>query len=459
MPETPAIPEVDPTDEGSAKSSIHAARLRSAAKGRRRKLSRHSPVADALWEDMYSRLSAFKATHGHFNVPTYYEGRKSLGMWCQRQRHHRRRGMLAPIRVSRLDAIGFPWDPMNGEWEENWQSLLRFIKEHGHCRVVPSLVGGTRYPGLLRWVRRQREMKVANQVREDRASRLESVGFEWATFHRPWESKYAALIAYQGNYGKGTFPDSGSPEMTLVVWLERQRRKYRHGTLHRERVRRLEKLGMDWSPVDSKREEMLKALRHFRKRHGHCNVSRSYKGHPGLAQYILTLRGARRAGRLSPERISELEKIGLRWDGSQAYLDACWQESLKKLAVFKRIHGHCDVPTTWARDPWMARWVQLQRQRKAAGQLLDAQRQALDALGFTWRVRERRWERYYEALKAFVQTHGHCRVTERSQKDQRLFRWVCFQRTAWRNGSLATDRVGRLDQLGFDWAPKGRAPQ
>lgn len=102
-----ARPGIDPMDADAARASVHAARMRSGAKGRRRK-SKLPSVADSLWEDRYSSLSAFAAVHGHFNVPTYYEGTTSLGMWCQRQRHERKRGRLAPNRVSRLEAIGFP---------------------------------------------------------------------------------------------------------------------------------------------------------------------------------------------------------------------------------------------------------------------------------------------------------------------------------------------------------------
>lgn len=348
---------------------------------------------------------------------------------------------------------------MEEEWERQWRSLLRFIDDHGHCRVTPSLASEARYPGLHRWIGRQRELKRTERMREDRAARMESVGFEWATFQRPWEQKYAALLVYQEKRGKGSFPDSSSPETALAAWLEKQRRKRRRGTLDSERIRRLTKLGMDWSPLDTRREEMLNALRRFRKRRGHCNVSRSYEGHPGLAQYVLTQRSAKRAGRLSPERASELERIGLRWDGGQAYLECRWDETLKKLAAFKRAHGHCDVPAQWAPDSWLGRWVQIQRQRAAEGQLPDAQRQALDALGFTWRVLEDRWEKRYEALTRFVRSKGHCRVTERSQEDQRLFRWVCLQRQLRRKGRLALERINRLDQLGFVWAPQGRGPR
>jgi hypothetical protein len=57
--------------------------------------------------------------------------------------------------------------------------------------------------------------------------------------------------------------------------------------------------------------------------------------------------------------------------------------------VYKRRHGDCNVPTNWAEDPPLGRWVSNQRARKKALDHGDqspgmtvARAAKLDALGF-----------------------------------------------------------------------------
>jgi hypothetical protein len=446
-------------DEGSALSSVHAARLRREAKRRRSKQSRHSPVAEARWQEMWLRLSAFATAHGHCNVPTLYDGGKALGAWCQRQRHHRRRGLLAASRVERLEGIGFSWDPMVEDWDEKLRLLERFKKEHGHCRVVPSLVRTSDERALRKWIHRQRGLRREGKLAPERLTQLENLGLEWEVADRPWEEKYAEVLAYQERHGAGSFPTRGSPEKALLAWVEKQRTKYHRRRLDPKKARRLEEVGMDWSPMESRRREMMDALRRFKKRHGHCAVLRSYREHPGLAQYVQHLRSAWRAGRLSSERIAELERLGFRWDGARAYLEALWDGMRKKLAAFKRAHGHCNVPEVWARDPALGKWVQGQRARKKKGRLSDTQVRALEELGFLWSMAGRKWEGHFGELERFVHTHGHCRVTKRSEAPPGLFRWVCWQRQLRKKGILASARIARLDKLGFPWAVDAVRPR
>jgi hypothetical protein len=44
--------------------------------------------------------------------------------------------------------------------------------------------------------------------------------------------------------------------------------------------------------------------------------------------------------------------------------DAGWEAQLAKLKVYKRRHGDCSVPKSWAEDPRLGNWVMYQRQLK-----------------------------------------------------------------------------------------------
>ena len=67
------------------------------------------------------------------------------------------------------------------------------------------------------------------------------------------------------------------------------------------------------------------------------------------------------------------------------------------------------------------------------------------------RVKNHIWSMRFGELKRYKARHGDCNV-RRSQG--KLGKWTHNQRTAFRDDTLAQDRIDRLNSIGFDWAPK-----
>ena len=61
------------------------------------------------------------------------------------------------------------------------------------------------------------------------------------------------------------------------------------------------------------------------------------------------------------------------------------------------------------------------------------------------------WSMRFGELKRYKARHGDCNV-RRSQG--KLGKWTHNQRTAFRDDTLAQDRIDRLNSIGFDWAPR-----
>jgi superfamily II DNA or RNA helicase len=64
------------------------------------------------------------------------------------------------------------------------------------------------------------------------------------------------------------------------------------------------------------------------------------------------------------------------------------------------------------------------------------------------------WDERYGELVAFKEREGHCNVPEPYEDNPALGRWVRNQRSRVKAGSVAPDRVARLDALGFVWEPR-----
>ena len=57
----------------------------------------------------YDELVAYKAEHGHCNVPQRYENNQSLANWVVKQRTAFKNDNLSEERVGKLNEIGFAW--------------------------------------------------------------------------------------------------------------------------------------------------------------------------------------------------------------------------------------------------------------------------------------------------------------------------------------------------------------
>jgi hypothetical protein len=57
------------------------------------------------------------------------------------------------------------------------------------------------------------------------------------------------------------------------------------------------------------------------------------------------------------------------------------------------------------------------------------------------------WERRYNDLVEFKRAHGADSLPSK-QEDHQLQAWVWFQRSEFRNGNMAADRIAKLDEIG-----------
>ena len=156
-----------------------------------------------LWNSNYQLLCAFQREHGHCRVPQRSSSTGlplKLGKWVKDQRHlyknHRlgktgHRAAITPERMERLNAIGFEWKlrdygPECRKWQNNYELLCEFQREHGHCRVPQRLT--YKSVTLGRWVKDQRNFYKKHMegqrghgasITEERIAQLNEIGFEW----------------------------------------------------------------------------------------------------------------------------------------------------------------------------------------------------------------------------------------------------------------------------------------
>jgi hypothetical protein len=142
--------------------------------------------------------------------------------------------------------------------------------------------------------------------------------------------------------------------------------------------------------------EKFEDLCEFRRFYGHCHVPHTYERNAPLAQWVkrqryqykLKLEGKRST--LSDERVRLLNKIGFIWNSH----DAVWEERWNELLQYKRLHGHCVVPSNYEKNPQLAVWVKRQRRQykfyceDKPTSMTPERITKLEKLGFAWDCRK-----------------------------------------------------------------------
>ena len=400
---------------------------------------------DALWEEMFVALIAYKGAHDDCKVPDAWSENPQLANWVTVQRRTYKQGKLSPERIRRLEEIGFVWVTLEAAWEGMFTALIAYKDAHnGDCNV-PNNWPGDRQLGT--WVSEQRKAKMRGKLSPERIRRLEEIGFVWVTHEAAWERMFTTLLAHRDAHGNCNVPKNWPQNPILGRWVRTQRSRYNRGKLSDERIRRLEEIGFVWGTLEPAWEEMFTALLAYRDAHGDCNVPQVWPENPKLASWVRTQRRAYKHSKVEPERIRRLEEIGFVWVTLETY----WEGMFTALLAYKDAYGNCDVPKRWPENRQLGTWVGAQRALYKRGKVAPERTRRLEEIGFIWDTLETAWEEMFTALIAYKDAHGDCNVPNRWPENRQLGTWVSKQRAFYKRGKVAPERTRRLEEIGFIW--------
>ena len=396
------------------------------------------------WEKGFETLQIFRKRKGHCRAArSHIENNFKLGKWLNKQRSYK--STLSSEQISRLDSIGFSWDPRTEQWEQSFAALQEFHKTEGHARVPQSLnINGLK---LGVWANLQRQFNNKGELEAERRDRLDKLGFSWDPRQEQWEEGFAALVNFLKKEGHcNVSANLTFNGLKLGRWVNMQRsRKYR---LSATRIKRLEDVGFNWDPHSRQWDEGFEALQKFREIEGHCFVSRPTVIE-GLKLGLWVNVQRTNKEKLTPDRIKRLDDLGFSWD---ARADQ-WEEAFAALKIFSEKTGHCNVDEgVIAGGMKLASWIIRQRQFKKKGLLSTLQLRRLNSIKFSLDPRTDNWEEAFTALKKFWTRERHCKVPDdHIENDIQLGSWISVQRGLKKNGKLLHDRAKRMAKLGVTW--------
>ena len=405
-------------------------------------------VLSANWEEMFEDLLEFKKKNGHCNVPSRWSENPKLSRWVSTQREFCKNRKLSDSRVKRLEEAGFEWNIRETNWDEMFSVLLKFKEKKGHCNVTRDWIEN---PDLSYWVSKQRDNYRKGLLSPDRIKRLEQIGFIWDTIENSWEENYSALVEFKSANGHCDVPDKWPTNLKLSHWVSKQRSDWKKKRLSADRTEMLNAIGFTWDPNDAVWNKMFGMLQEYKKNNGHCDVPRSWSENIKLSSWVAHIRKLWKEGKLSHERIKQLESLSFAIIDYGTVKKDTWEKMFINLCQFKNIHGHCNVPQRWSENPELANWVANQRQMKRKNRLNDDFLGRLNEIGFIWHTRKDLWEKRFTELLEFKKTYDHCDVPKDWSENPKIGTWVNNQRRNKKKGILSAERIRRLDEVGFLW--------
>ncbi len=192
--------------------------------------------------------------------------------------------------------------------------------------------------------------------------------------------------------------------------------------------------------------------------HGNLNVPLRYKTPGGLSlgEWVQTQRSIRKGrekyGALTPQQIERLDSIGMIWE---TRAETAWARGVEAAKRYHQQYGDLQAPPGYQDEMGFAlgNWLKNTRARQRSGALTREQTAELEALGIVWNSVDARWERCYAEAAAYYEQHGDLAFPKKyvTESGVRLGPWLENQRAAYQNGTLAPDKIQRLEAIGMEW--------
>ncbi|MEC4565384.1 Helicase associated domain protein [Paenibacillus sp. CMAA1739] len=241
-----------------------------------------------------------------------YEDRKLIN-WIKHQRAAYREGRLNKERINKLNEVDFIWNELENLWSLNYELLLQFKEEQGHVDVPNRF----EFKGnkLGNWVHDQRKKYKRGELTQERIDRLELIGFLWEVLDLRWKKGFNELQNFKMKHGHVDVPlRYRINDFNLGQWVQDQRKKYKRGSISKERIRALRELGFQWEIIDNSWEIFYSELTTFKKMKGHVNIPQKYEVNDlKLGQRVSRQRQAYKKGELPQKRINKLNLTGFLW--------------------------------------------------------------------------------------------------------------------------------------------------
>ncbi len=247
---------------------------------------------ETKWMMMYGHVKEFFEANGHCLIPSTHP---TFGIWVREQRRLYANGKLGESRQKLLEDIDFPWDGLKDhQWYMKFYKLREIYQNTGSSEVPTT-------SALYSWSKEQRKTYKLGALEECRVVLLDSIEFRWESIRLDWDSRFASLKDHYQKFGVQQLERSND----LYVWVQRQRRNRKVGSLSQKQIELLDEIGFIWDFREFKWDSRFNELVTYKESFGDTLVP----DNSPLGHWVYNQRLNFKQGKLSPAHLRRLRDI------------------------------------------------------------------------------------------------------------------------------------------------------
>ena len=366
------------------------------------------------WGDSYQLALNYYNEYGNLRISrkfktfdgvTYDQYGYPLGQWLASQKKDYTYGNLSAKQIELLENIDIEWKVIK-TFEESYQLAKKYYEVHGNLLINYDFktIDGSTYNkngySLGSWLVNQRRNYRLGKLSKERIKLLEDIGIVWNLI-KTFEESYQLALNYYNEHNNIDLPKNYYLEdgYNLGGFIYNQKILRRDNKISDERIKLLDKLGIDWSIKEVKKSPgwdfMYKLATAYYNHYKNLEVKREFVTKDGitmdsdgynLRRWVSRQRVYYKNNKLSQEQIDKLEAIGMKWNLEVSYKS--WDESYQLALEYFNENGNLNIRTDYVTEDGynLGAWIYLQRKNFSKDKLTDEQIDKLDMIGMIWNV-------------------------------------------------------------------------
>lgn len=343
-------------------------------------------------------------------------------------------------------------DTFANSWDLNFELLKEYHSKYG---TFPETAAS--YDGVLigKWAAYQRVLNNQKKLPQDRADKLNEIGFPWDIRESSWLSAYgdlAELTQLLGHFPKKSELKGGKEY--LSAWLNGQRMAYRSGSLEEEKAQKLISLGCKMKiNSTSSWDERFEQLKKFVEQNGRFPANednKTSKELKALNTWQNSQRNALLGGKLTDEHKQRLDSIGFAWSKQ----DEKWEYRFRLLEDFYHKNNRLPEADIIVQGVKLCAWHAVQLRSFKDGKISEQRVKRYKDSGVPLEAKntdrkKETWTNNYNSYLSFIQTHSRKPgVGERAQGLD-LYKWSYDQVKFIRQNRLTPEQIEKLKAVGI----------
>ena len=340
----------------------------------------------------------------------------------------------------------------NNQWNNMFLIAKKYHEENGNLiNIHDSKVD--------KWIKHQRQRYngTRNPLNKEQIEKLESIGMIWDVYKTQWEDYYKIVKDFYLENGNLDIKNSlNYKQQNIGGWISSQRNLYKNNKLSKERIFKLNEIGMIWDAsidVDEIWNNHFELAKKYYEEHGNLDIPIRKKYQDiRLGAWINKMRNEK--NKLSTEQVLRLESIGMIWNVHKNK----WFKNYDMLLNYYNKNGNIMIPFDYIIDGVrLGEW--LKRQMGNRQKLNSEQIKLLENLNVVWERNSNKWDYMFEIAKKYYEEYGNLLVNTHSiYMDENLGYWINHQRDDFQkkdshqaNVNFTNERIEKLESIGMIW--------